>query len=152
MEINPKYRGRISTAWWSKTILAVAAVISVLLVLVDFDWADAIVVVGVIAVTFFEFRVYRYFLTGDPRAPDLGFRNQSCFAVGILLYGLYHAVSQPPLQTLMPQEILDYMDAPTLELLKAIMKYGYLTVGILGGISQFGLAWYYRNAKAPTAS
>ena len=152
MEINPKFRSRANTAWWSKTILAIATVISVLLILVDFDWADALVVVGVLAVTFFEFRVYRYFLTGDLRAPDLGFRNQSCFAAGILLYGLYHALAQPPLETLMPRELLDYMDATTLEFMKATIKYGYLTVGIVGGISQFGLAWYYRGAKSPAAA
>ena len=76
------------------------------------------------------------------------FRNQSCFAAGILLYGLYHAVYAPQLQTLMPQELLDYVDAANLEFMKATIKYGYLTVGILGGISQFGLAWYYRGAKA----
>ena len=152
MESNPKYRGRISTAWWSKTILAVAAVISVILVLFDFDWVDALVVAGVVAVTFFEFRVHRYFVTGDPRAPDLGFRNQSCFAAGILLYGLYHAVYAPQLQALMPQELLDYVDVASLEFMKTTIKYGYLTVGILGGISQFGLAWYYRGAKAPSAA
>jgi hypothetical protein len=152
MEINPKYRSRTSTAWWSKTILAVAAVISLLLVLVDFDWADALVVVGVAAVTFFEFRVHRYFLTGDPRAPDLGFRNQSCFAVGILLYGLYHALYVPPIQSLVPQELVEYLDAPTLDFMKSTMKYGYLTVGIIGGMSQFGLAWYYRSAKVPGAN
>jgi hypothetical protein len=152
MEINPKYRSRTSTAWWSKTILAVAAVISLLLVLVDFDWADALVVVCVAAVTFFEFRVHRYFLTGDPRAPDLGFRNQSCFAVGILLYGLYHALYVPPIQSLVPQELVEYLDAPTLDFMKSTMKYGYLTVGIIGGMSQFGLAWYYRSAKVPGAN
>ncbi len=152
MEINPKYRGRISTAWWSKTILAIAAVLSVLLLVVGFDWEDALVVAGVLAVTFFEFRVHHYFLTGDPRAPDLGFRNQSCFAAGILLYGLYHAVHVPPLQTLVPEELVDYLDAPTMEFMKSTIKYGYLSVGILGGASQFGLAWYYRGAKAPAAS
>jgi len=148
MEINPKYRGRTSTAWWSKTILAVAAVISVLLVLIDFDWADALVVVGVVAVTFFEFRVHRYFLTGDPRAPELGFLNQSFFAAGILLYGLYHAVYEPQIQALVPQEILAYLDETSIELMKATIKYGYLTVGLIGGVSQFGLACYYRGAKA----
>jgi hypothetical protein len=147
METNPKYRGRASTAWWSKTILAIAAVISVLLVLVDFDWVDALIVVGVLAVTFFEFRVHHYFLTGDSRAPDLGFRNQSCFAAGILIYGLYHALFQPPLEAMVPRELLDYMDAPTLDFMKSTIRYGYLTVGIVGGVSQFGLAWYYRGAK-----
>ena len=152
MEINPKYRPRISTAWWSKTILAIAAVISVLLLLCDFDWWDALAVAGVLVVTFFEFRVHRYFLTGDPRAPDLGFRNQSGFAAGILLYGLYHAFEPPPIQTLVPPELLTYIDAGTIEYVKETIKNGYLAVGILGGLSQFGLAWYYRSAKSPPAA
>jgi hypothetical protein len=27
------------------------------------------------------------------------------------------------------------------------MRVGYLVIGIVGGISQFGLAWYYRSAR-----
>jgi hypothetical protein len=53
---------------------------------------------------------------------------------------------------MVPRELLDYMDASTLEFMKATIKYGYLTVGIVGGMSQFGLAWYYRGAKPPTAA
>ncbi len=143
MEINPKYRGRISAAWWSKTLLAIAAVLSVLILPFGFDLWSALVVAGVLTVTFFEFKVHHYFLTGDPRAPDLGFRNQSCFAAGILLYGLYHAFHPPPV----PQEYAELLDGPTIDLLQNVIKNGYITVGIVGGLSQFGLAWYYRNAK-----
>jgi len=152
MEINPKFRSRSNAAWWSKTILAFAAVISVLLLCFGFDWQDALVVAGVLAVTFFEFRVHHYFLTGDPRGPGLGFRNQSFFAAGILLYGLYHAVYVPPIQTLVPKELIDYLDAPTLEFMRATIRNGYLCVGIVGGVSQFGLAWYYLSAQAPASA
>jgi hypothetical protein len=148
MEINPKYRGRISAAWWSKTLLAIAAAISVLVLPFGFDWWSALIVAGVLTVTFFEFRVHYYFLTGDPRAPDLGFRNQSCFAAAILLYGLYHAFHPPPI----PAEYQALLDEPTIDLVENTIKNGYLTVGILGGLSQFGLAWYYRGAKAPPAA
>jgi hypothetical protein len=144
MEINPKYRGRISAAWWSKTLIAFAAVLSVILLPFGFDWESALVVAGVLTVTFFEFRVHRYFLTGDPRAPDLGFRNQSCFAAGILLYGLYHAFYPTPI----PPAYRELLDEPTLEAFQNTIKNGYLVVGMLGGLSQFGLAWYYRGAKA----
>ncbi len=152
MEINPNYRGRISAAWWSKTLLAFAAVLSVIILQFGFDLGDALVVAGVLTVTFFEFRVHHYFLTGDPRAPDLGFRNQSGFAAGILLYGLYHAFHPTDIQALISPELAGYIDEPTIESMKMMIKNGYLTVGILGGLSQFGLAWYYRNAKAPPAA
>jgi hypothetical protein len=145
MEINPKYRGRIAAAWWSKTLLATAAVVSVLILPFDFDWESALVVAGVLAVTFFEFRVHHYFVTGDPRGPTLGFRNQSCFAAGILVYGLYHAFYPSPI----PQEYRSLLDPPTMDLIQSTIKSGYLTIGILGGLSQFGLAWYYYSAKPP---
>jgi len=147
MEINPKYRGRISAAWWSKTVLAIAAVLSVIFLPFDFDWESALVVAGVLAVTFFEFRVHYYFLTGDPRAPDLGFRNQSCFAAGIMLYGFYLAFHLPQGQLL--QQLYSMLDEPTAAIFQNTIKNGCLTAGTLGGLSQFGLAWYYRNAKVP---
>jgi hypothetical protein len=152
METNPKYRGRISAAWWSKTILAGAAVISVLILPFSLDLETVVVVAGVLTVTFLEFRVHRYFLTGDPRGPDLGFRNQSGFAAGILLYGLYHAFHVTPLESLIPPEMIGYIDQPTLDFMKSMIKNAYLAVGILGGASQFGLAWYYRGAKTPSAA
>ena len=145
MEINPKYLGRIKAAWWSKTILAVAAVISVVILPFGFDLESALVVAGVLTVTFFEFRVHHYFLTGDSRAPDLGFRNQSCFAAGILVYGLYHGIYPSPI----PEEYKSLLDEQTLEMIQTTVKNGYLVIGIVGGLSQFWLAWYYRRAKAP---
>ncbi len=147
MEINPKYRSRISVAWWSKTLLAIAAGLSVLLLIPDFDWWTALAVAGVLVVTFFEFRVHRYFLTGDPRAPDLGFRNQACFAAGIMMYGLYHAFYPLSIQAMIPPELRDFYDESQIDLMQSIVKNGFLVVGILAGASQFGLAWYYRSAK-----
>ena len=144
MEINPKLGGRIRAAFWSKTLLAVASVLSVLILPFDFDWWSALIVAGIWTVTFFEFRMYSYFLNGDPRAPDLGFCNQSCFAAAILMYGLYHAVYPTPI----PEEIRGLLDETTLELVQGLIKNAYLAIGILGGVSQFALAWYYRSAKA----
>jgi hypothetical protein len=144
MEINPKYRSRISAAWWSKSVLAVASVISVVLLPFGFDWSDALIVAGVLTVTFFEFRVHRYFATGDPRGPSLGFRNQSCFAAGILLYGIMNAAQPPPV----PTEYQNLLDAPTIDLIQDMIRKGYLVIGIAGGLSQFWLAWYYRSATA----
>ncbi len=146
MEINPKYGARIRAASWSKTLLAVAAVLSVLILPLGFDWESVLIVAGILTVTFFEFRVHRYFLNGDPRAPSLGFCNQSCFAAAILAYGLYHAVYPPP--TLIPPEFSGWIDETTIELMQSVIRNGYLAIGILGGISQFALAWYYRSAKS----
>ena len=143
MEINRSYRGRISAAWWSKSVLAVAAVLSVLILPFSFDWESAAIVAGILAVTFFEFRVYSHFLRGDARGPGLGFLNQSCFAVAILIYGLYHAAVPTPV----PPELAGFLDEPTLQSIQQTIKYGYLAIGILGGLSQFGLACYYRIAK-----
>jgi hypothetical protein len=147
MELTPQYRARLSTAWWSKVILAGASLLSLLILICDFDWWGALIVAGVVAVTFFEFRVYRYFATGDPRAPGLGFRNQACFAAAILMYGLYHALFPQPLQSVLPQWYLDFIGADSVDYLQGTIRDGYLVVGIVGGLSQFWLAWYYRGAK-----
>ena len=110
MELNPKYRGRARAAVWSKSILATAAVLSVLILPFSFDLESAVVVAGILTVTYFEFRVHRYFSQGDARAPGLGFRNQSCFAAGILVYGLYHAAVPTPI----PPEYRNLLDEPGL--------------------------------------
>jgi hypothetical protein len=144
MEANPKFRGRATAAFWSKSILAVAAVLSVLILPFSFDLESAAIVVGILAVTYFEFRVHRYFSDGDARGPSLGFRNQSCFAAGILVYGLYHA-SVP---MTIPAEYSGMLDEPTLEQIQTAVRYAYLAIGLVGGISQFALACYYRGAKA----
>lgn len=144
VEFNPRYASRVSAAWWSKTLLAIASVLSVLILPFDFDLWSAVIVAGVLTVTFFEFRVHHYFLTGDPRAPDLGFRNQSGFAAAILAYGLYHAGHPMPI----PASIRSLLDDTTLDLIESTIKNGYLAIGLLGGLSQFALAWYYRSAKA----
>jgi len=147
MDLNPKYRSRAAAAWWNKTFLAMASVISVLLLLLGFDWWSALIVAAILTVTYFEFRVHHYFLTGDARAPGLGFLNQSCFAVAILLYGFYHAVYPPQIQALVPQEMRDLVDPSMVDFMQTTVVIGYLVIGILGGLSQFGLAWYYRSAK-----
>jgi hypothetical protein len=152
MEFTQQYRGRITAAWWSKTLLAIAAVISVLLLPFGFDVWSALLVAGVLTVTFFEFRVHHYFRTGDTRAPGLGFRNQSCLAAAILLYGLYHALRPEPIESMLPQWYIEMVGTDAVDSLQTTIRDGYLLIGILGGLSQFGLAWYYRSAGAPAAT
>jgi hypothetical protein len=142
MEINPKYRGRARAAAWSKSILAVAAVLSVLLLPFGVDFESVVIVIGVVVVTFFEYRVHRYFVEGDGRGPVLGFRNQSGFAAVILVYGLYHFVAAVPV----PPELRGMIDDQSLQLIQTTIRDGYLAIGLLGGLSQFALAWYYRQA------
>jgi len=39
------------------------------------------------------------------------------------------------------------MDPSTTSTIQAFERVFYLIVGIVGGVSQFGLAWYYRSAQ-----
>jgi hypothetical protein len=146
--VYKKYPGRAWAAAVSKYCILVVTVAGVLLLpVLGFDFENLIVEAGLVAVTFFEYRVHRYFRENNPEAPNLGFRNQSCFAAAILIYCLYHAFA--PLQlssqdmTLVEENNL--IDPNTL---KNIERIFYLGIAIIAGGSQFALAWYYRNAKA----
>ncbi len=141
-----KYPGRAWAAAISKYVLLVVAILSVLsLPLLGFDLENGIVVIGLVTVTFFEYRVHRYFRECNPEAPGLGFRNQACFAGAILIYCLYHAFlsSAVPL----PSEYREVMDPPTTALIQGFERAVYLIAAVVGGGSQFGLAWYYRQAQ-----
>jgi hypothetical protein len=144
-----KYPGRARAAAWSKNILIFVTVISALVALFDFGIENTILLIGLATVSYFETRVHRYFREDNPDAPQLGFRNQAGFAAGILVYGLYHAVVTSP--TTLPPEYRDLVDAPTMQMIQEMTRLTYLIVGIVGGISQFGLAWYYRSAQSKDA-
>jgi hypothetical protein len=103
-------------------------------------------VVGLVTVTFFEYRVHRYFKENNPKAPSLGFRNQACFAAGILIYCLYHAFftfqMSPEAQNMMEENNLIDVD-----MLKSFARVFYLGIAVVAGGSQFALACYYRRAR-----
>jgi hypothetical protein len=145
-EMNRKYEGRAWAAAFSKYFLLVVAVLSVVsLPLMGFDLENLIVVVGLVTVTCFEFRVHRYFLEGNPEAPSLGFRNQACFAAAILVYCLYHALF--PESVAIPSEYREVMDPSTAGMIQGLERAFYAIVAIVAGGSQFGLALYYRSAR-----
>jgi len=142
-----KYASRATAAAWSKYFLLVVAVLAVVLLpVLGFDFENLIIVAGLATVTFFEYRVHRYFRENDPRAPSLGFRNQSAFAAAILIYCLYHAFStfQLPLQDMNLVEENNLIDPSAL---KSLARVFYLSIAVVAGGSQFGLAWYYRSAQ-----
>jgi hypothetical protein len=142
-----KYRNRAWVAAVSSGTFVVLSVLSLLLLpLLGFDLEDVIVVAGLATVTFFEYRVRRYFLEGNPAAPGLGFRNQAIFAAAIMIYCLYHAFA--PIQV--PAEYSSLLDPDTMASLRSLTQLFYLLIGIVGGLGQFGLAWYYRVAGPPT--
>ena len=138
-----KYPSRARAAAWSKGILIFVTVISTVFALFDIGVENVVIVIWLGTVSYFETRVHRYFNEDNPAAPSLGFRNQAAFAAGILIYGLYHAA----LPLTLPNDVRDLLDAPTLQMLQQMVRVGYLIVGIIGGISQFALAWYYRSAE-----
>ena len=150
VDIVKKYASRARASAWSKNILVVVAVLSVVWLPFNFDLEDLIITVGLCTVTFFEYRVNQYFREGHPNGPSLGFRNQSFFAAGILIYGLYHAIFSSHLQ--LPEEYREMVDASSLAIIQSTTRVVYLIVGIVGGVSQFGLAWYYRAAQASTSA
>ena len=142
-----KYASRARAAAWSKPILLLVTILSGVFLLFSPGVENVIVLAGLAVVTFFEYRVHRYFREGNPAAPGLGFRNQSAFAAAILIYGLYHAFV--PSQIKLPDEYREVMDPDMTGMIQGFERTFYLIVGILGGVSQFGLAWYYRSAQTP---
>jgi hypothetical protein len=142
-----KYPSRARAAAWSKPVLALIAVLSVIFTVFFPDVENIIITIGLIAVTFFEYRVHRYFLEGDPRAPSLGFRNQACFSAGILVYCLYHAFA--PLQ-ISPEtmSLIEQNNVIDPNALQSLTRFFYLFIALTAGGSQFALAWYYRSAQA----
>jgi len=147
VNIVKKYASRARASAWSKNVLIVVAVLSVVCLPFNFDLEDLILTVGLCVVTFFECRVHRYFCEGHPNGPSLGFRNQSLFAAAILVYGLYHAFL--PARVQVPEELREFADASTLATMQSMTLVAYLIIGIVGGVSQFCLAWYYRAAQEP---
>lgn len=146
-----KFTSRAWTAAVSKYFLLVVVVFGVVILpFAGFTFENVLIVIGLATVTFFEYRVHRYFLEGNPAAPRLGYRNQSCFATAILIYCFYHAFA--PLQV--PHDAMTLIEQNNLiddKTLRSLMQVFYLGIAIIAGGSQYGLAWYYRTA-APKAS
>jgi len=143
-----KYAGRAKAAAISKyTILLVAVISGIAMCLPIFFGIESLLITIILGtITFFEYRVHRYFREWDPRAPSLGFRNQSAFAAFILLYCIYHAFVVP-----MDASALVEESTPIdLGSFRALEQCFYLVVGGIAGIFQFGLAWYYRSARVST--
>ena len=144
-----KYPSRAKVALWSKHILLAAAIISGVWICLPFgfDLSGLLVAIALAVLTFFEYRVHAYFCARNPKAPRLGFRNQTGLAVTIFIYGIYHAML--PFQV--PTWLDSFIDPTSLALMKTVIRYGYIAIAVVGGISQFGQAWFYWKARG-TAS
>ena len=145
-----RYPSRAIASLWSKGLLVVPAIISVVWQVFDLSLEGVIVAVILTAITFFEYRVNQYFREENLKAPDLGYYNQSAFAVFILLYCIYHAYMASP--TAMMREYNNMLDPDQMAAFQSMIKMSYVIVGIAGGLSQFGLAWYYRSARISNGS
>jgi hypothetical protein len=148
--VNKKYASRATAAAVNKHCLLVVAILGVVLLpFLGFTIENLIIAVGLITVTFFEYRVHRYFREENPAAPSLGYRNQSCFAAAILVYCLYRAFAPAPIShdTMTLIEENNLIDNNTL---RSVTQIFYLSVAIVAGGSQYGLAWYYRTAATKT--
>ncbi len=144
--VSKKFRSRAWAAAISKYCLLVIAVLGVVtLPFLGFTLENLVIVAGLATVTYFEFRVHRYFREGNPAAPDLGFRNESCFAAAILIYCLYSAFAPLPHDAMTMVEENNVIDAKTLQ---SLMRTFYFSVAVIAGGSQFALALYYRTAKS----
>jgi hypothetical protein len=140
-----KYGSRTSAAALSKNILIVALIFSAIWTClpIGFGFESVLITIILAAITYFEIQVYKAFLNRQPKAPLLGLRNQICFAVFILIYGLYHAFMPVEL----PANYREMMDPDMTPLIHLVSIATYLSIGIIGGISQLCLAWYYWAAK-----
>jgi hypothetical protein len=143
-----KFPGRARMAALSKySILVVAVAGVVLLPFLGFTFENIVITAGLVTVTFYEYRVHRFFRENNPLAPSLGFRNQSAFAAAILIYCLYHAFA--PFQLpLAEQNMMEENNVIDPNMLKGMVRTFYLFIGVIVGGSQFALAWYYRNAES----
>jgi hypothetical protein len=146
-----KFPSRANAAAWNKYFVLVVAVLGLVLLPFLGDYIEnTIIVAGLVTVTFFEFRVHRYFRENNPKAPSLGFRNQACFAAGILIYCLYHvfAAMHLPAQT---QNMIEENNLPIdADAIMGLERIFYLGIAVVAGGAQFALAWYYREAQVRT--
>jgi hypothetical protein len=139
-----RYNSRAWAAAINKYCLLFVAILSVVLLpFLGFDPENLIIVAGLVTVTFFEYRVHRYFRENDPKAPGLGFRNQSAFAAAILIYCIYHAFA--PLH--LPAQDMNLIEENNLIDPRSLARILYLSIAVIAGGSQFGLACYYRSAR-----
>jgi len=140
-----KYGSRSVAAAWSKYFLLGATILSGLFTCLPmgFDLESVLITLILAAFTFVEFRVHRAFRDCAPEAPSLGFRNQVAFAAFILIYCLYHAFA--PMQV--PANYREYMDPDMSRMVRTFTIAVYLTIGIVGGVSQLCLALYYWSAR-----
>jgi hypothetical protein len=141
----PKYRGRRIAAAISKGCLLAAVILSALVCVFSFDLTAFFITVILGVFTYFEYRVHAGFRDLKVEAPMLGFYNQAAFAAFILIYCLYHALV--PTQIDIPSEYREYMDPDMTSTIQTAVVVGYLAIAIVGGLSQFGLAYYYRAAR-----
>jgi len=145
--VYAKYRGRARAAAWNKYILLFFTILSGIWTClpIGFGLESVLIALVLVGVTIIEYRVHRYFRESNPEAPTLGFRNQAFFAAVILVYCLYHAWagSQMPGSV----EVNNLIDSDTMDQVGTIVRASYLVIGVVGCISQFGLAWYYRTAR-----
>jgi hypothetical protein len=141
-----RYPGRAWAAAMSKYCLLIVAIFGVVLYPFLGSYIEnGIIVIGLITVTYFEYRVHTYFLENNPKAPELGFRNQTIFALAIIVYCLYHAFTpialSPDAMQMLEQSNVD------MTMIHTFVRGFYLFVAALAGGSQFGLACYYRRAQ-----
>jgi len=143
-----KYRSRAVAAVISKYCLLVAAIISggLTCTSLGFGFEGILVSVILIAITYFEYQVHYAFRDHKPEAPALGFRNQSAFALFIIVYCLYHAF----VPSQVTADMRMYMEPDLSGTMQFITLIAYLVIAIVGGLSQFGLACYYRAARIKT--
>lgn len=139
-----KFPGRARMCAVNKSVMAVIAVIGVVSIPFIFDLENVIVVIGICVATYFEYRTHRYFRENNPQAPILGFRNQTLFSAGIVLYCLYHAIV--PYQVTIPADYREVMDPSMVAMMQSMERVSYFFIGVIAGGSQFALAWYYRTA------
>ena len=151
--IYKKYPSRAWAAAISKYCILVVAVLGVLLLpILGFDIENLLVEAGLITVTYFEFRVHRYFRENNPKAPSLGYRNQALFAAGILAYCLYSAFMPAQLSSLSPSDmnLVEENNLIDTSALMGLQRIFYLVIALVAGGSQYALAVYYRGAQVRT--
>lgn len=144
------YPGRARAAAVSAYFLIAAAVISILCVFISFCFENVLLAIIITGIAWVEHFTLRGFRTWDKRAPIMGCYNQIVFASIIVLYGTYNAFLTGPIQ--IPADYKDSIDPDMLGWVSSGEKLFYILVAVIGGGSQYLMAWYYYRAKSDNES
>jgi hypothetical protein len=144
IQLGQRFQRRAAAAFYSQYWLLFSAIFSWIFVAATPDVEGILSGILLSCMTVMEHKVQLWFKEGDDRGIIWGWRNQCLFALLFLIYGAYHGL----FTSSMPSELNEYVDADAIKgTVEGVARLVYFSVGIVGGLGQFCLAWYYLRTK-----